>query len=105
MYNGKIPFTKDGNLISYADYRCDSPNIVWKDNFKFKDSMQIIRYYKGRSAAGFEIIDSNNHIYYISLATLEKVILNNTIVNGLTPILEWVFVKRGCNFLMELVNE
>jgi hypothetical protein len=96
-WNGKVPFDKDGNLRSYEIWDSEL-----RDNFEFDEVLEVVGFYRGRSAAGLELSDVGRRRFYPcflkeSMAVIQAA--TKGVVNG-----RWTFCKRGSNFGIKLLE-
>jgi hypothetical protein len=109
-YTGQIPFDKDGSLIRYAypqNYP-QSPQIIWKDNYIFKEVLTFEGFGRGRSAAYAVFRGQHSQTYTMFVTDLSDLLSRgndshtNTIIKG-TFWAEWTFCKRGSNYGIKMV--
>ena len=95
MGDYKIPFNENGNQMHYGrGYR----DVVWKDNFKFIDTIKITGTQRGRSAAYFQAESiENGKKYTLFISDLLDMLLYTTIEKGVVKG-TFTFRKRGENF-------
>jgi len=80
-------------------------SVIQKSNYIFKDSLQIIDYYKGRSAVGVQLRSTTDGSKYsMSIKPFMDMISKCVITQGITDTREWTFIKRGANYSLVLVT-
>ena len=78
---------------------------IQKPNYIFKDSLQIIDYYKGRSAVGVLLRSTTDGTKYsMSIKPFMDMISKCSITQGITDLHEWSFIKRGSNYSLVLIK-
>ena len=78
---------------------------IEKANYIFKDSLQIIDYYKGRSAVGVLLRSTTDGTKYsMSIKPFMDMISKCSITHGITDLHEWSFIKRGANYSLVLIK-
>lgn len=95
-----VPLDADGNMVSYATYTAklhSFPNFV--------APLQLRGVYRGRSAATIRWMDDSGRSYPMFLTDLEHLLMNATVENGRTNMLEWKAVKRGQNYGIAMVDQ
>jgi hypothetical protein len=105
--NYKIPFGPDykgvRRLITYEHPSYQTKGVEWKDNYIFKDSMQILEYSRGRSSILFSLKSQTDGTEYsVFVSDMMDIISSCTITNGLIMDKEWTFIKKGSNYGMKL---
>lgn len=87
----KVPFTVSGvphATVQHVQYD-------WKDNFEFDDELEFTDFYRGRSAAGFEVISRLSGLKYpVFLVDLLTILQTMSISDGCV-VGRWTFAKRG----------
>jgi len=90
----QVPFDVHGNMQHYGGYATH-----FKVMYPFTASLKMEKMSRGRSAAFFYVIDEQTgKSYPMFMADLFYIIENHSIVQGVTPVLEWVPSKRGQNY-------
>jgi hypothetical protein len=88
MSNYQIPFDKDGNQLSYPDWRHNE----WRDNYEFSTTLKIIDIERGRSAARFILEDEEGHTYQMFMKDMMNLLQGQKLEGN------WTFCKRGSNY-------
>lgn len=97
-WDGKVPM-RNGSLLNYVTWY-DKEGVEWVDGRQpFRATMRFTGFYRGRSAAGGTLEDSNGNTYTIFLADLEPLLVHNGVPKEEC---EWVCVKRGQNYGVKL---
>lgn len=96
IYQGKIPFGKNGNQLHHPSDGYWSGGKAEKDNFIFTDSLTYKHYARGRSAA-YMIFSrkSTKSDVVVFLKEFQSMVVH--MVNGSISG-EFTFLKRGQNF-------
>ena len=94
-WDGKIPFTVDGDLVEFAGHRAHDYD--FKENFTFTTTLTLQRTMRGRSAAKFIWTDPDDHTYPMFMKDMLEVAKTRTIEQGRCTG-AWTFVKRGQNY-------
>lgn len=97
----EVPFDLNGNQLDYAWN--GNPRVSWRTNYEFTTTMEIKDFLRGRSAAGWSLVDETGKTYYMFMSELLKVLQTKTIEKGVVEG-KWTFVKRGQNFSVKLVE-
>lgn len=97
IYDGEIPFDKDGNQLHYAF--AGERDVTWKPNTTFNGSLRFDRFARGRSAA---------YAVFLRMVKMEKdveVIVFLTDLEGMMRGMtqgvcygEFAYCKRGQNY-------
>lgn len=94
----EIPFTKDGNLCDYPDWRVSE----WKPNYDFDATISVESFSRGRSAANFDVKDENGKMYNVFMTDFLDMVKHKDFKAGLLTA-KFTFCKRGQNYGMKLV--
>jgi hypothetical protein len=92
----------DDNVASGKYIEINS--ITWKENHEFTDTLEIVGFSRGRSAANFNFKSTTNGMEYNTFMTdvlsiISKSVIDHGVVTG-----TWTFVKRGANYGIKLVD-
>jgi len=102
----KIPYRiSDSQPIQdtyWAIHNCDSNDIIWKDVIEFDTILYTQNYYRGRSASGLTLSDSNGICYDINIKNFMEVLHRRTINNGYIEKTKWTFTKQGTAISLKL---
>lgn len=93
-YAGKIPFDLAGNLISQVCYWNEKDVAVWKDNEPFCGVLKIVDYFRGRSAAGFTLLNKDGGSLAMRMQHFTAMIVNCHCQEG-TVDGTWQYAKQG----------
>ena len=107
VYSGKIPWQLVGNEWTkpgVCAYPWPSEGIVWQDNVPFHRRMQFTGYYRGRSAAGFEMVDHDGFVYPVFMSDMDAIIKHGIESGGYIEA-TWIVSKRGQNYGVLMVEE
>lgn len=103
----KIPFSMIGNQMAYpiSQYNPSTEcwEIDWRDNYVFEATLTYAGFSRGRSAAGFELVDEEGHLYYLMMSEMDRIMaLGGWDGNKITG--KWTFVKKGQNYGIMLIK-
>lgn len=99
----QAPFKKDGGLWHYPPYSQD--NLVWEPIEEWDAEMKMVGYNRGRSAAFFLWVDTEDNSSYPMFLTdmsdaLKAAVIDKGVIDG-----TWTVVKRGMNYGLKLVSQ
>lgn len=105
MSKYKIPFAKKtGQLLPFTSkyYGLQDPDIDWRDNYEFEDSLEYIEYIGGRSSMSMRVKSIKTGLEYNMFWTYFDSCIrrrDNT-VGAIGPIFhgKWTFQKTGTNY-------
>lgn len=118
MYKGPIPHQVDTQTglvmpLTYQSWdgkigETPPPNkwggaYLWKDNEAFVDTLKVVTYSRGRSAANFcatSLTTGVNYSFFMS--DFLDVIQTCKIDNGVIEEKKWSFIKKGANYGLQL---
>jgi hypothetical protein len=91
-----------GSMLDYDGFVTSSyygmqPLYDAMDPFEFVDTLEIDNSYRGRSAAGFNLVGSKGEHYVIRISEMTKLLKEATIRRGKVSG-RWGFVKQGANY-------
>ncbi len=93
-YAGKIPFDKDGHMMDCVAYWNEKDVVTWKDNTPFRARMTITDYFRGRSAAGFNLVDGWGKKHAMRMQHFTKMIVACDCQAGVVEGM-WQYAKQG----------
>jgi hypothetical protein len=102
MYDGEIPFDKEGNQLRYAGPYRSVQDVDWKPNRPFKSGLKFIEFNRGRSAAYACLKDALGKRRYMFLKDLEEVLRNGWFI-GSELVGTFVYCKRGQNYGVRMI--
>jgi len=99
----QAPFKKDGGLWHYPQLSQD--NLIWEDIEVWEAEMKMVGYNRGRSAAFFLWVDTEDNSSYPMFLTdmseaVQQAVMDHGVVDG-----SWTIVKRGQNYGLKLVSQ
>ena len=102
--NIRVPFDKEGNVLSCDNTRYGFPPPVWRDNYIFEDTLKFVRFQNMKTSVHVELRSlRDNREYEMFLNELERCIRLNAISNAeITG--QFTFVKRGTNYSVSYVG-
>ncbi len=96
MIEYKIPFDKNGNLMSFPE-RCLI--VEWKDIFVFRDTLKYHKYAGGRSSMSMIFRSlTNNKLYPMFWKYFDEIIRLPGLGQGPCLTCDWTFIKKGMNY-------
>lgn len=108
MYEGKIPFDQHGNPVPYAiggpENQSTLSKFVWKDNKVFRATLTFERFERGFSAAHAIYVKADDPSWQVTMFLSD---LKDVIKAGRSPLSlrgDYVFVKRGTNYGIQLID-
>lgn len=95
----QYPIDGAGNMIEYPDWH--NKEVAWVDIKEFEETMEFVRYEKGRSSLRFIINDSKGKTWSMMAQCIDDFVFraNRCTVSG-----KWVMCKRGSNYGLLLVK-
>jgi hypothetical protein len=98
-----VPVNDRGNVLSYDPYSFSGQG-KRREVKPFTDTMTILGYRRGRSAAGFLLEGHDGVQYPIFMKDMVDVMQQRTITEGVIQKTQWTFCKRGSNYGVKLVD-
>jgi hypothetical protein len=103
MYQGDIPFDRNGNQLSYADSWSMRNGGYWRKNTPFQATMKVIEIRRGRSAMQYILQDTQGHTYIMFPKDMLNLLQQFGVVMGVATPVMWTFVKRGSNYGVQAI--
>ncbi len=102
--NIRVPFDKEGNVLSGDNTRYGFPPPVWRDNYIFEDTLKFVRFQNMKTSIHAELRSlRDDREYRMFPSELERCIHLNAISNAeITG--QFTFVKRGTNYSVSYVD-
>lgn len=102
MYEGSIPFDKDGNPMYYEPWGSDG--IDWRPNQVMQLKLELDGYSRGRSSVVFCFVDQNGIQYNMFVSDMVNLLEKKTVDKGVVEG-TFVFRKQGANYGLTLHEE
>ena len=94
----------NGSLVDYVEqYDEKAGRIEWRDNYIFTTELEVTSYGRGRSAANFNLQDSEGHNYNCFMNAIIDIIRDSRFSAGKITA-TWTFEKRGQNYGIKLAK-
>jgi hypothetical protein len=112
----KVPFDRDGNLISftYSEYPAlpaihwENSKAVrsgeWRDNYVFHDTLIVEEFRRGRSAAKFLLRSESGQKYEMFMSDMLEMVQKAELIAYGHIEGDWTFAKKGSNYGVKLVK-
>lgn len=97
--NYKIPFDKDGNMLSYP-YNVEE----WREPYKFSTRLKYNGYSRGRSSAVILFKDWQGRSYSMFMSDFDKMMQDGFDVDGKSVSGIFTFVKKGQNYGLQYLG-
>lgn len=87
-----------GSLVDHVSSADDKAGrIEWLENYTFSAELAVASFARGRSAANFELKDSDGTLYHCFKHSLFDIVRDSRFAAGKIAA-EWTFEKRGQNY-------